>query len=201
MVFTPGQLGPRSASITITDDTDGSPQSVALNGVGVNAGANATLSATSLTFASQMVGTTSTAQSVMLSNYGATTLNISNIAASADFVETDNCIPSLASAANCKIDVTFRPTATGSISGTLWVTDNVPGSPETVSLSGTGVAAGSCSTAGQACGSSVLCCTGLACRRQRHAIGDCDRGRQGSVARINTEPWTRTRQFFLTRRV
>lgn len=162
VVFTPGQVGPRSASITITDDTDGSPQSFALNGVGVNAGANATLSASNLTFGGEMEGTASTAQSVTLTNYGDTTLILSSIVASANFAETDNCFPRLASAASCAINVTFTPSSTGNVSGTLSVTSNAPGSPETISLSGTG-SVGMCSTAGQGCSASKLCCAGLRC--------------------------------------
>ncbi len=139
VTVTPSQLGPSSAAITITDSTVGSPHSVSLNGVGLTPGPNATLSAGSLTFANQVIGTTSPAQSLTLSNYGTTTLAIVSIAATANFGETDTCSGSnLASGASCTINVTFTPIATGSVSGTLSATDNAPGSPQTVSLNGTG---------------------------------------------------------------
>ncbi len=63
----------------------------------------------SLNFGSQGVNTTSPAQSIVLSNYGKATLNITGITASANFAETDNCGTSLASAASCTISVTFSP--------------------------------------------------------------------------------------------
>ena len=135
---TPGQLGPSSASITITDSTVGSPHSIALSSVGLAPGPNATLSATSMTLPLTTVGTTSPAQSITLSNYGAAALSIAGIAATADFGESDNCGSSLASAANCTINVTFTPTAVGTVTGTLSVNDNAPGNPQTVALSGTG---------------------------------------------------------------
>ena len=139
VTFTPGQMGPRSATITITDSTVGSPHSVSLSGVGLTSGSNATLSAGSLTFANQVVGTTSAAQSPTLSNYGTTSLTIASIAVTANFGETDTCSGSnLASGASCTISVSFTPSATGSVSGTLSVTDNALGSPQTVSLSGIG---------------------------------------------------------------
>ncbi len=138
ITFNPGQLGPRGASIAITDDTAGSPQSVSLDGLGVTSGPNATLSAMSLNFGSQVVNTTSPAQSFTVSNYGKAALNIAGITVGADFAETDNCGTSLASAAGCTIDITFTPSATGSISGTLSLSDNASGSPQTVALSGTG---------------------------------------------------------------
>lgn len=137
VTVTPSQLGARSASITITDNTAGSPHSVSLSGVGLTSGPNATWSTTSLTFGNQVVNTTSPAQSITLSNYGTTTLNITSITATANFGETNTC-GSLASGADCAISVTFMPSATGSVNGTLSIADNAPGSPQTVSLTGTG---------------------------------------------------------------
>jgi hypothetical protein len=136
--FTPSQVGPRSASITITDSTVGSPHTVPLNGVGLSSGPNATWSATSMTFAPQLIGATSSAQSITLSNYGTTVVNLTGITVSADFGETDNCGSSLASAASCTVNVTSTPSAAGEYSGTLSVTDNAPGSAQTVSLNGAG---------------------------------------------------------------
>ena len=138
VTFTPSQLGPRTASITITDSGPGSPHSVPISGFGVESGPNATLSATSLTFATQLVGTSSPAQSVTLSNYGTAALNIAGIVASRDFQTTTTCGSSLAVLATCTISVTFKPTQKGSRTGALSITDSAPGSPQTVSLSGTG---------------------------------------------------------------
>jgi len=148
VTFTASQTGPRSASITVTDDTTSSPHLLALSGIGVTSGANATLSPTSLNFSSKSVGTASSPLSVTLSNYGTATLNIESIAAAADFGETNSCGASLASGASCPINVTFTPGATGSVTGTLSVTDNAFGSPQTVSLSGTCVG---CIPQGGAC--------------------------------------------------
>ena len=98
----------------------------------------ASLSPTSLTFASQTVGSSSAAQTVTLSNTGGAALTITSIAASGDFAETNNCGSSLAASGNCTISVTFTPTASGTRTGSLGVTDNAAGSPQTVSLTGTG---------------------------------------------------------------
>ena len=164
VTLTPSQLGPRSASITITDTTMGSPHSVSLSGMGLISGPNAALSATSLTFGNQFVGTTSPTQSITLSNYGTLTLSIASIAASTDFDETDTCSgSSLSSGANCDISLTFTPSASGSLSGILSLTDDAPGSPQTCSLSGTGVPAPQCTPEGHPCGL-VPCCPGLVCR-------------------------------------
>jgi hypothetical protein len=139
VTFTPGQAGPRVAAITINDDTEGSPHQLGLNGIGLTPGANATVSASSLTFSGQEVGTTSPTQTLSLTNYGEATLNIGTIAASANFSETNTCGATLAAGANCPINVSFSPTASGTLTGTLSVTDNVTGSPQAVTLSGSGV--------------------------------------------------------------
>jgi hypothetical protein len=104
------------------------------------AGPAVTLSPTSLTFAQQTVGTTTAAQAVTLTNSGQVALTLTSIAASGDFAQTNNCGTSVAPGANCTIAVTFTPTVAGSRTGTLTVTDNAGGSPQTVALSGTAAA-------------------------------------------------------------
>ena len=92
-----------------------------------------TLSPSSLTFPGQPVNTTSGSQSVTLTNTGSAALSISNIAASAQFAQTNSCpiSPStLPVNGTCSINVTFTPTATGTQSGSITITDNASGSPQ-----------------------------------------------------------------------
>ncbi len=99
------------------------------------------LAPSSLTFSAQIVGTRSSAQTVTLANTGNSTLTLTGIATSANFGQTNNCGGSVAARGSCTINVTFSPTATGSLAGTLTITDNskgVAGSKRTVTLSGTG---------------------------------------------------------------
>jgi hypothetical protein len=143
VTFTPSAEGSRIATLTITDNASGSPQTVALSGSGVAPGTPLpmlTLSATNLTFSSQTDGTTSAAQTVTMTNSGQATLTLNSIAASGDYAQTNNCGSSVAPGANCTISVTFTPSAAGSRTGTLTITDNASGSPQAVTLSGTGVA-------------------------------------------------------------
>src|SRR5207249_7863424 len=107
---------------------------------GVGGSSAASLSPTSLTFPSQTVGTTGTAQAVTLSNSGSAALSITGIAItgtnSGDFGQTNNCGSSLAAGSSCAINVTFTPAATGTRSASLTVTDNASNSPQTASLTG-----------------------------------------------------------------
>ena len=98
----------------------------------------ATLSPASLTFLSQVVGTTSAAKTATLTNTSSVSLTITSIQTTGDFAQTNNCGSSLAGGAKCTINATFTPTAMGSRTGTLSVNDNATPSPQTVSLSGSG---------------------------------------------------------------
>jgi len=143
VTFTPTAAGSRTGALTITDNASGSPQTVALSGTGtppVVAAPAVTLSPTSLSFASQMDGTTSAAQTVTLTDSGTAALVITSITASGDFALTHNCGASLAEGGNCTISVTFTPTAAGARTGTVTITDNAGNSPQTISLSGGGEA-------------------------------------------------------------
>jgi hypothetical protein len=99
------------------------------------------LSAAALTFAPQAPGTSSFAQAITLTNSGTATLAVSGIGISgtdaSGFAETNNCT-SLAANASCLINVTSTPNAAGAQAASLSVTDNAPGSPQTVALNGTG---------------------------------------------------------------
>lgn len=139
ITFAPIQIGSRSASLTLTDNAAGSPQNVPLTGKGV---AQATLSSTSLTFATQTVGTTSAAKNVTLTNNLPTTLTISGISFSGadpgDFAQTNTCDGSVPAKGKCTISATFTPKETGTRKATLTVSDSANNSPQTVSVTGKG---------------------------------------------------------------
>ena len=90
---------------------------------------------TSLTFASQAVGTTSAAQTFTLTNEHITPLSIA-ITTAGDFAQTNTCGASLGPDLSCSITVTFGPTASGSRTGSVTVADP-PGGAQSVSLAGT----------------------------------------------------------------
>lgn len=138
VTFTPSTGGTTTGTVSVVDNAAGSPQTVSLTGTGL-AGPVVTLSPTTLTFAGQVVGTTSPPQSVTLTNTGASTLTLTSITASAGFGQTNTCGSSVVAGASCSISVTFTPTTGGTATGTISVVDNATGSPQTVSLTGTGL--------------------------------------------------------------
>jgi hypothetical protein len=93
-----------------------------------------------LNFGSLVTGSTSAAQTVTVSNPTGSAAAVSSIAVTGDFAQTNNCGTSIAAGGSCTVSVTFKPTATGARTGTLTI--NAGGVTDTVSLSGTGTAAG-----------------------------------------------------------
>jgi Abnormal spindle-like microcephaly-assoc'd, ASPM-SPD-2-Hydin len=137
VTFTPSAAWSRSSVIVMNDNAQGLVHLVGVQGTGVSGGV-ASLSPSTLTFAKQLKGTTSTAQTATLSNTGTAPLAIASIAASGDFAQTNNCPASLAPAASCTVSVTFTPTYSAARPG--WVTFNLtdPASLATLTLTGTG---------------------------------------------------------------
>jgi hypothetical protein len=109
-------------------------------------GPNITLSTQSLNFGGQPVGVASTPLLITVTNAGQSTVPLASLlypitgTNSSDFSASTSCGSSLTAGAQCSISLVFKPTAASAESATL--TFSVSGTPaQTVSLSGTGVAA------------------------------------------------------------
>ena len=95
-------------------------------------------------FGSVTVGQSSNSKLVTLTNTGGQALGLPSITVAganpSDFVTTPNCpFPTvLAPNATCTVSVVFSPTAAGPRQASLAATDNAPGSPQSIPLTGTG---------------------------------------------------------------
>lgn len=135
--FAPTATGAQTGSLTINDNAQGNPHSVALSGTG-SAGI-ASISPSSLTFAAATVGTTSSPQTITVTNTGNGPLTFSAIQAAGDFAIANNNCNSVAASASCTVQVTFTATAAGTRTGTVTFTDSAANSPQLVSLTGSGI--------------------------------------------------------------
>ena len=138
VTFTPTVAGSRTGTLTVTDDATSSPQTTNLAGTGVAQGV--VLSQTSIAYGNVATGNSSSAINVTLTNGHNAPLNIASIVTTGDFRQTNTCGTIVAAAGNCVISVTFVPAAKGVRTGTLTVTDDAANTPQTASLSGTGIA-------------------------------------------------------------
>ncbi len=106
------------------------------------------LSPTSLTWGQILVGKTTAAKKVTLTNTGGSALNISTIVPSGDFAlatvkaarKITPCVNggTVAVGASCEIAVTFTPTQAGTRTGDITFTDNAANSPQQLPLTGIG---------------------------------------------------------------
>ena len=104
----------------------------------LNSWAQIVVSSASLNFSKQVIGTTSAAKPVTITNNGATAQAI-NIVMSGDFTETDNCSGSVAGGGGtCTAQIFFSPTLVGAISGAASIYDPSKSLLAFVGLTGTG---------------------------------------------------------------
>jgi len=99
-----------------------------------------------LAFGNQTQGTTSGAMALTVANTGTSNLTLTTVTLAgtnmADFIITaDNCVSAtIAANGSCTVSVEFKPSTASSETATLAFADNASGSPQTVTLTGTGVA-------------------------------------------------------------
>jgi hypothetical protein len=172
LIFTPSIAVAESATFNVFDgaDTSAHPIQVALTGAGTGSAPVLGISVSSLAFAGQLLTTTSAPQPpVTLTNNGNAVLNFTSPPSiSTNFGSMTTCGATLAVGASCTVTVTFAPaagTAPGPVTGSLTITDNANGSPQSVSLTGIAwdfsVSAAAISVAKGATGSFPVTVTGL----------------------------------------
>lgn len=124
--------------------TFASSTSAAVN-VTISAGPVLSVTPSSLAFPATIVGTTSDDEVVTLTNTGSSSLAIKSVAVNGaqagSFIAISGCGTSLAVGKSCPIYVGFAPKSSGSATATLAVADNAAVSPQTITLTGSGVAA------------------------------------------------------------
>lgn len=121
-----GQTSDQSGSFAdLSVDHDGSGQISVLPG--------------SLTFASQVEGTTSAGQIVTIKNPSDSVVYLLiALSGDADYVPYDTCVGSMAAGASCTISVRFKPRNAGFSNGILTITDLNDGYSQSIALTGSG---------------------------------------------------------------
>ena len=145
IVFSPTAAGLRQASLSVGDNAPGNPQAVPLTGSGVAPRPAVTLTPGSLTFATTAQGRVSAVQSITVTSAGGATLHISSVLLSGanpgDFTLTANtCNGPFAPNVSCTISVVFSPLGAGQRAANIVIADDVPDSPQSIELTGTGQA-------------------------------------------------------------
>jgi len=122
-------------NLILTDSDPSSPQTVWLKGTATQV----SMAPNGLTFGTQAVGTTSAPLKMQLVNNGTAVIQIGTVTASGDFaISANTCTSTVAAGTRCNISVTFTPTATGTRTGNVTITDSDNLSPQMPKLTGTG---------------------------------------------------------------
>jgi hypothetical protein len=128
-----------SGELLIVDSDNGAIRSVG----GLLSNPWLSVGAAALSFGTQVVGTTSTAQTITVTNSGTAPLNVAGVSLSgtnaSDFAQTNTCASAVQPSATCNVSVTFKPSATGSRPASIVITSDATQGPQTVSATGTGV--------------------------------------------------------------
>lgn len=97
------------------------------------------VSTTSVSFGNYGINTTSTPVAVTITNNGTTSMTLGARTLTGDFAfGTTTCGTTLKAGAACKVNLQFKPVATGTRTGVLTINDSDISSPQLVNLSGVG---------------------------------------------------------------
>ena len=138
VAFTPVLTGTRTGTLTI--NLASGAQTVSLTGTATSGSGGSqtlSLSPSTLTFSGYTVGD-NPSKTITVTNPTSATVGIAGIAIAGDpsLTEKTTCGSSLASGATCTISVTFKPTAYGTFTGTMTLTEG-NGALDTVSITAT----------------------------------------------------------------
>jgi uncharacterized repeat protein (TIGR03803 family) len=148
VVFAPTTVGSLIGTLSVSDNAPNSPQTASLTGSG--AGPVASVSPASIVFSSQIIGKTSIAEMTTVANTGDADLTIFSVAISGantgDFAIVSSgttCVANgtVTAGSSCGVSVMFTPTAGGTRSAILTITDNSydqTNNTQNVALSGSG---------------------------------------------------------------
>ncbi|HEY7352290.1 MAG TPA: choice-of-anchor D domain-containing protein [Terriglobales bacterium] len=142
LAFTPNAAGTASGTVTFSSSASNSTISISLSGIGVAAG-QLTANPSNQAFGNVTAGTQQTG-SETVTNTGGTSITISKAAITGTGFSLSgiNTPVTLDAGESTPFTITFAPQSAGAASGKVTLTSDAPNPTLSISLSGTGVAAG-----------------------------------------------------------
>ncbi len=136
--FAPTAIGSLVGTVTVADSVGN--QTINLQGLGNGAGL--TIMPSFAIFGAQPVNSSSQAQTLTAKNTGTTPLTLNPITVTGNFTESDDCPSQLQAGSSCTVSVTFSPSATGSLSGSVNISDTSGAATTMATVSGQGTLPG-----------------------------------------------------------
>lgn len=139
VVFTPVVATNRNAILLINSNATNGQQQVSLNGTGIALTPAVGLNPSSLNFG-VVTNSSPVTRSLTITNSGNAPLTVGGLTVNgaASFTVVSNGCSSVPVGGSCTVVVQFSPINAGLQTATLQITNNAPGSPHSVPLSGTG---------------------------------------------------------------
>jgi hypothetical protein len=137
VTFAPIATGPQSGILTVIDSGIVTKQSVTLSGTAVVA-PTIMISPASLSFPAVLINTQSASQTITLSNESAQAVSIASVTASAPFFQFNTCSSLPLAHSSCVITVSVLPSSSGTIAGSLSITDDAAANPQSIPLNALG---------------------------------------------------------------
>lgn len=155
VAFGPASTGNLSGSISLSSNAPNSPTALTLSGTATAATISLSVSPSSLAFGNIALNARSS-QSVALKNTGNSNVTISAVSVTGGGFSGSGVNAGLTLSPNqaATLNVAFAPTTAGNVSGSVKITSNAAGSPQSVALSGDGIASHSVSLSWTASSSS-----------------------------------------------
>jgi 6-phosphogluconolactonase (cycloisomerase 2 family) len=144
VTFQPTSNGSIGGALTLTHNAEFSPQDVGLTGTGSGGSSTPlTFSPSSLAFGNVVVNTVSAGKIVTVANVSTGAVNITGFPATGNYTSagsgTTPCGGPLNPGKSCTFTVKFSPTLAGVVPGAVTITDNAADSPQSLSLTGSGI--------------------------------------------------------------
>ena len=138
--FSAPGVGPFTGTLTVVSDAAGGSAEIPLTALGQTSAAPLLrLDPNTIGFGDRVIGSQSATQLVTIRNIGGAVATLNLAVSTIDFTLSSNtCSATLEPAATCFAQVAFRPLGFGQRAGSLLVISNSVGSPQAVSLGGTG---------------------------------------------------------------
>ena len=136
--FLPTNTGTHAGLLTIFANVPTGQLTVSLSGTGVT-GSAVVLTPPKVSFPATIIGTTAAAMDVTISNTSIGAVSLTSETVTGDYAITANtCGSTLSPNSGCTLGIAFAPSASGSRTGILTITDNL--GTQTAQLSGTALA-------------------------------------------------------------
>ena len=138
--FTAPGVGPFTGTLNVMSDASAEAVNIPLSALGqISVAPLLQLEPRSIGFGDRIIGSSSATQQVVIRNVGGAVATLNLAISTIDFTLNGNtCTATLEPQATCFAQVAFRPLGFGLRPGSLIVTSNATGSPQSVALGGTG---------------------------------------------------------------